>query len=147
MKNIWRTCDAIQVIMQILNFNFQMNYVRTRSMQENTWRFMGLISSFFSCVISIPCCRASLSGPIEASFTKFFISDPEYPKNEQEKATHLWSSICYTISLVINSTKELPSVNLQTASISSFERLNNPSLSSRFLAIQALASADQIQII
>jgi len=31
----------------------------------------------------MPCLRASLSGPMDASFTKFFMSDPEYP--EQKK--------------------------------------------------------------
>ena len=44
-----------------------------------TWRVTGLMSSLLSLVISIPCLRASLSGPMEASFTKFFISEPEYP--------------------------------------------------------------------
>lgn len=41
----------------------------------------GRISSLFSNVISVPCFRASLKGPIEASFTRFFMSEPEYPEN------------------------------------------------------------------
>lgn len=51
-----------------------------------TGRITGRISSFFSFVISMPCVRASLSGPIEASFTRFFMSDPEYPVKENCQA-------------------------------------------------------------
>uniref|UniRef100_A0A7C9FJS0 Secreted protein n=2 Tax=Opuntia streptacantha TaxID=393608 RepID=A0A7C9FJS0_OPUST len=76
-----------------------------------TWRVTGLMSSLLSLVISIPCLRASLSGPMEASFTKFFISEPEYP-----------------------------SVNLHIMSVSSFESLNSPSFSRRLRTIHALAS-------
>lgn len=56
-----------------------------------TWRVTARISSFFSLVISIPCLRASLSGPIDASFTKFFMSDPEYPSAKGTSHKHeIW---------------------------------------------------------
>jgi hypothetical protein len=29
--------------------------------------------------MSLPCINASRSGPIDASFTRFFMSEPEYP--------------------------------------------------------------------
>ena len=34
----------------------------------------------------MPCLKASLSGPIEASFTRFFMSDLEYPVKENYQA-------------------------------------------------------------
>ena len=43
----------------------------------STLSITGRISSLLTFAISAPCWKASLSGPIEASFTRFFMSDPE----------------------------------------------------------------------
>ena len=51
--------------------------------KKQTCREMGLSLSLLMLLISWSCDKASRSGPIEASLTRFFMSEPEYPANAQ----------------------------------------------------------------
>lgn len=129
-----------------------------------TWRVTSRMSSFVRFVISMPRLRASLNGPIVASFTRFFMSDPEYPavKTFPKEGNSLvmlkmciwvyWVVVlgllrsqlhklptilqCFWVFMI-----SLPSVSLQMMFISSSDNVNNPSFCRRFCIIHALASS------